>query len=166
MKDDSVSISGVLPNTHVILAFYHYVLPNAIGKKLFYTSKKKPYRTFTIAGGSANGKTMGLDPVETLALKIKPSGDVTAVMAFDTGRKKKNKKTGKMEKVIYKATWQTTLLPNTTIEDGYPFIAAFNLYFAPNDAYGYLGYSKIYDSWRLLFWPKGKFAVRNIDDGN
>ena len=89
-------------------------------------------------------------------------------MAFDTGRKTKNKKTGKKEKVIYKATWQTKLLPVADSEDAYPFRAALLLDFKQNDAYGYPGYSNVGGTarWRLLFWPKGKFAVRNIDDGN
>jgi uncharacterized repeat protein (TIGR02543 family) len=132
-------------------------------KKLFYTSKKKQFRTYKIAGGSANGNAMGLDPTETLTLKIKPSGDVTAVMAFDTGRTTKNKKTGKMEKVIYKATCTAILIPIKSEEDGSTKTAVY-LYFAPNETYGYPGYRNTFgngkDDWFLLFWPGGKFAVQ------
>ncbi len=128
----------------------------ALGRTLFYTSKKKKFRTFKIAGGSESGAAIGLSAAETLTLKITPSGDVTAAMAFDTGRTTKNKKTGKKEKVIYTATNQTVLMPvgvYATDDDdrfakfGFPsapagsLVAVAGIYFAPNEAYGYPGYS-------------------------
>ena len=157
--DESLSPSYLSHNLWEVNAAFA-----ALGKKYFYTSKKKKYRTFKIAGGSESGTAMGLDQAETLTLKITPSGDVTAVMAFDTGRKAKDKKTGKMEKVIYKATCTTILLPLKKEEDGSTRTAVL-LYFAPNEAYGYPGYRNTFDSsadiWYLKFWPGGKFVVYN-----
>ena len=155
MAEDSITI-GSYPTWYV---FFHFgwlsSAQKALGKKYFYTSKAKPFRTFTIPGGSVSGKAIGLDPSETLTLKITPSFDVTAVMAFDTGLTTKNKKTGKMEKVIYKATCQTVMIPGS--EDN-PFAGELGLYFAPHatPTYEYPGYaSGGLFSITLYFWGYG-----------
>ena len=112
----------------------------ARGKKLFYTSKKKPYKVFTIKGGTETGNWIGLTAAETLSLKVNPSGAVTAVMSFDTGRTNKDKKTKKTVKVIYKATIQTVLIP-FKLEGSNSLIGTVPLYFAPSPANGFDGYS-------------------------
>ena len=96
-----------------------------IGKKLFFTSKKKQYRTFTIKGASEIGVGMGMLPAETLSLKVTPAGAVTATMSFDTGKKSKGKA------VIYKATCSTVVIPLTPA-DAAEFDGLSYLFFAPS----------------------------------
>ena len=96
-----------------------------IGKKLFFTSKKKQYRTFTIKGASEIGAGMGMLPAETLSLKVTPAGAVTATMSFDTGKKSKGKA------VIYKATCSTVVIPLTPA-DAAEFDGLSYLFFAPS----------------------------------
>jgi hypothetical protein len=131
------------PIAHAILL--HDVWGNAElkarGKKLFYTSKKNPYRVFTIKGGTETGDWIGLTAAETLSLKVKPSGAVTAVLSFDTGRTKKDKKTKKTVKVIYKATFQTVLIPIKKLEGSDSLIGTVPLYFSPSPANGFDGYA-------------------------
>ncbi len=150
MADDNVILFPSSSSTLYMLFHYGSLDPvrKALGKKYFYTSKAKPFRTFTIPGGSVSGKTIGLDPSETLTLKITPSFEVTAVMAFDTGLTTKNKKTGKMEKVIYKATCQTVMITGSKEN---PFAGALGLYFAPHvtPTYEYPGYAS----------PNGIFGI-------
>ena len=112
----------------------------AFGKKLFYTSKTKPYRTFTVRGSSEEGAATGLAPQMTLALKVTPNGAVTATMSFDTGRTKKDPKTKKTVKVIYKATCQTVVIP-VTPADAETFEGVILLYFAPSFANGFDGFA-------------------------
>ena len=97
----------------------------AIGKKLFYTGKKKQYRIFTIKGTSEIGVGMGMLPDETLSLKVTPAGAVTATMSFDTGKKSKGKA------VIYKATCPTVVIPLTPA-DAAEFDGLSYLFFAPS----------------------------------
>ena len=61
-------------------------------------------------------------------------------MSFDTGRTKKDKKTKKTVKVIYKATIQTVLIP-FKLEGSNSLIGTVPLYFAPSPANGFDGYS-------------------------
>jgi hypothetical protein len=104
----------------------------AVGKKLFYTSKKKPYMTFD--------RTVEVDGKEcALTLKVTPTGAVTATLSYDTGKTKKDPKTKKTEKVIYKATCQTVVIP-LTAADADPFVGQAFLYFAPSAANGFAGY--------------------------
>ena len=96
----------------------------AKGKSLFYTSKKKQYKIFTIKGTSETGVGMGMLPAETLSLKVTTAGAVTATMSFDTGRKSKGKA------VIYKATCSTVVIPLTPA-DAAEFDGLSYLFFAP-----------------------------------
>ena len=97
----------------------------AIGRQLFYTSKAKQYRIFTIKGEREIGVGMGMLPAETLSLKVTPAGAVTATMSFDTGKKSKGKA------VIYKATCSTVVIPLTTA-DAAKFDGLSYLFFAPS----------------------------------
>ena len=106
----------------------------AIGKKLFYTSKKKPYRVFTINGTSDIGMAMGLLPAETLSLKVTPTGAVTATMSFDTGKKSKGKA------VIYKPTCATVVIP-LFAADAEEFEGEAILFFAPSSANNFPGFA-------------------------
>ena len=107
----------------------------AIGKKLFYASKKKQYRIFTIKGASEIGVGMGMLPTETLSLKVTPAGAVTATMSFDTGKKSKGKA------VIYKATCSTVVIPLTPA-DAAEFDGLSYLFFAPKSNFpGFVGAS-------------------------
>ncbi len=110
-----------------------------LGKKFFYTSAKKPYKIFAVNGATDGGAAIGLTEAETLSLKVTPAGAVTATMSFDTGKTKKDPKTKKTEKVIYKATCQTVVIP-LTAADADPFVGQAFLYFAPSAANGFAGY--------------------------
>ncbi len=104
----------------------------AVGKKFFYASKKKPYRTFSYNGAAEAGAAIGLSDKMTLSLKITPKGAVMATMAFDTGKKKNGKA------VIYRPTCSTVVVP-TSAADAETFTGEVFLYFAPN-ANGFPGY--------------------------
>ena len=118
----------------------------AVGKRLFYVSKKKPYRTFAYGvytnetGGVSfvrNGEEVlpGLTYFAALSLKVTPNGAVTATLSFDTGRKdKKTKKT-----VYYKPTCSTAVIP-TSAADAVPFAGEAFLYFAPSKSNNFPGY--------------------------
>ena len=102
----------------------------ALGNRLFYTSKKVPYKTFTFKG---------TEEAMTLSLKVTPAGAVTATMSHDTGRTKKDPKTKKNVKVIYKATCSTAVLP-ATAADSNPFAGGAWVYFAPSAGNGFDGF--------------------------
>ncbi len=106
----------------------------ALGKKLFYTSKNVPYRTFTINGASEKGAEMGLTEAMTLSLKVTSAGVVTATLAFDTGRRQKGKT------VYYSTTCQSVVVP-ASAADAETFEGYVPLYFAPSPANGFNGYS-------------------------
>ena len=112
----------------------------ALGKRLFYTSAKKPYRPFTFKGTTEAGAAIGLLETETLSFTVTPAGAVTATMSFDTGRTKKDPKTKKTVKVIYKATCSTVVIPTSTA-DADPFTGEVFLYFAPSPGNGFTGFS-------------------------
>ena len=105
----------------------------ALGKKLFYTSKKAQYVTFTIKGASKAGAEMGLTEAMTLTLKVTPAGAVTATMSFDTGKKSKKGKA-----VVYKATCSTVVIPQTEATAAV-FEGEAYLYFAPSPANNFPG---------------------------
>ena len=104
-----------------------------VGMRYFWTSKKKPYRTFSYSGATEAGAAIGLTDKMTLSLKITSKGAVTATLAFDTGKKKKGKA------VIYKPTCSSAVIPrsasNATVFTGEVF-----LYFAPSQGNNFPGY--------------------------
>ena len=105
----------------------------ALGKALFYTSKKNQYKVFA--------QTVEVDGKEcTLSLKITAAGAVTATLTYDTGKTKKDAKTKKMVKVYYKPTCSTVVIPTST-PDAETFTGKVPLYFAPSAANGFAGYS-------------------------
>lgn len=109
-----------------------------IGQKLFYTSKKVPYKTFSVKGTTEEGVALGLSPEMSLSLKVTPTGAVTAVLSFDTGKKKKDPKTKKMVKDIYKATCNTVVIPSSPA-DAAMFTGDAFLYFIPSPANNFPG---------------------------
>ncbi len=114
----------------------------ALGKNIFYTSAKKQYKTFSVNGATDAGAAIGLLEAESLSLKVTPAGAVTATMSFDTGKTKKDPTTKKTEKVIYKATCQTVVIP-LTAADADPFVGQAILYFAPSEANGFAEYAGV-----------------------
>ena len=65
-----------------------------------------------------------------MSLKVTPNGAATATLSFDTGKTKKDPKTKKKVKVIYKATCSTVVIP-TSAADAEPFEGGAWVYFAP-----------------------------------
>ena len=129
----------------------------AVGKKLFYTSKKKPYKTFTVGvytnetgsvcfvNGGEGGRLgeaalPGLTYLAAVSLKVTTAGAVTATLSYDTGKTKKDPKTKKTEKVIYKATCQSVVVPQVAA-DAEQFVGEVPLYFAPSAANGFDGFA-------------------------
>ena len=104
----------------------------ALGAKLFYTSKKLPYRTW------GNVDADGVEASDTLSVKVTPAGAVTATLTVDTGRTTTDRKTRKRVKVYYKTSYSAVLFP-TTAANAEPFGAAADLYFAPSPANGFPG---------------------------
>ena len=104
-----------------------------LGKKLFWTSKKKPYKDFSdfvdVDGTSC-----------PISLKITSSGAVTATLTFDTGKTTKDKKTKKMVPVYYKPTCATVVIP-TSAADADSFTGKVHLYFAPSAANNFPGFA-------------------------
>ena len=117
----------------------------ALGKKLFSTKSGKKtlaYRTFTVDGASEEGAAIGLTEAMTLSLKVTTAGAVTATLTYDTGRTKKDPKTKKTVKVVYKATCQTAVVP-TSAADAETFTGEVPLFFAPSAANGFGGWGEI-----------------------
>lgn len=106
----------------------------ALGARLFYTSKKKPYRVFTINAASDVGAEMGLTDAMSLSLKVTTAGAVTATMSFDTG------KTSKGKAVIYKPTCSTVVIP-LSAADAEEFEGEVFLFFAPSPANNFPGFA-------------------------
>ena len=117
-----------------------------VGNRLFYTSKKVPYRTFTFKGTTDEGSAMRLTEAMTLSIKVTPVGAVTATMSFDTGRTKKDPKTKKTVKVFYTATCSTVVIPASTA-DATAFSGCAYLHFEPSPANGFPGYSHRIEDW-------------------
>ncbi len=105
----------------------------AVGKELFYTSKKAQYKEFPFDGATPEGAALGLTAQEKLTLKVTVKGVVTATMIYDTGKKKKGKT------VYYKPTCSTVVIP-TTAPDADPFEGVAFVYFAPSLANGFAGF--------------------------
>lgn len=104
----------------------------ALGKSLFYQSSKVQYRTYAYTVETCSVLTER----EKLSLKITAAGVVTATLVHPTG--KVDKKTKK--EIVYKATWSTTLVPQTSPEDGVEgFRGVVHLYFPASSANGFEG---------------------------
>ena len=131
----------------------------AVGKKQFYTSKKKPYRTFTVMGGTAEGDVIGLTDRMSLSLKVTPAGAVTATLSYDTGKTKKAKK------VYYKPTCSSVAI-STSATDPISFGCGAFLYFAPSAANGFNGYADwvpFVEHGKVQLWEGGPYwATNNI----
>ena len=125
----------------------------AVGKALFTTKSGKKtlaYKTFAVEICTneigevhyvkAGDDKTGLACFATLSLKVTPAGAVTATMSYDTGRTKKDPKTKKNVKMIYKATCATVVLP-TTAADADPFAGGAWVYFAPSAGNGFGGFA-------------------------
>ncbi len=107
----------------------------AVGQQLFYTSKKKPYRTFS--------QTVEVDGKEcALSLNVTPKGAVTATLTYDTGKTTKDPKTKKQVKVIYKPTCSTVVIP-TSAADADPFTGEAFLFFAPSAGNNFPGFAAV-----------------------
>ena len=76
----------------------------------------------------------------TLSLKVTPSGAVTATLALDTGKTKKDPKTKKTVPVYYKPKCQSVVVPQVAA-DAEPFAGEVPLYFAPSAANGFEGFA-------------------------
>ncbi len=125
----------------------------AVGKKLFTTKSGKKtlaYKTFTvdvytnavgvvtfIQKGDEDCKT-GLTYFTNLSIKITTAGAVTATLSYDTGKTKKDPKTKKTTKVIYKPTCSSVVIP-TSSPDADPFMSGAYLFFAPSAANNFPG---------------------------
>ena len=110
----------------------------SVGKKLFYTSKKVPYKTFTFKGSTEEGAAIGLKPEMSLTLKVTPNGAVAATLSYDTGKTKKDPKTKKQVKVIYKTTCASVVNP-TSLPNAEKFTGQCFLYFNPSPANDFPG---------------------------
>ena len=67
---------------------------------------------------------------------------MTATLTYDTGRTKKDPKTKKTVKEVYKATCQTAVVP-TSAADAETFTGEVPLFFAPSAANGFGGWGEI-----------------------
>ena len=125
----------------------------ALGKKLFTSKSGKktlayttfPLDVYTNEVGQAyylkkGDDTTGLTYLLGLSLKVTTAGAVTATLSYDTGKTKKNPKTKKTVKVIYKPTCQTVLVPQAAA-DAEPFVGAVPLYFAPSTGNNFKGFA-------------------------
>ena len=70
------------------------------------------------------------------------AGAVTATATFDTGKTKRNAKTKKTEKVLYKPTCQSVVIP-TSPADAEAFTGEVHLFFAPSPANNFPGWSGV-----------------------
>ena len=105
----------------------------ALGKKLFYTSKKVPYKTWTSVEAD------GLGEYDTLSMKVTPAGVATATYKFFKGTFDKK---GKPQYATYACT--TVLHPETSAEAGPDgFGAMIYLYFPSVASAGFKKYAEI-----------------------
>ncbi len=107
------------------------------------------FRVFAFEGGGRGATALpegghaGRVPLPegaTLSLKVTTAGAVTATLSYDTGKTKKDPKTKKTVKVIYKATCQSVVVPQVAA-DAEPFVGEVPLYFAPSSANGFGGFA-------------------------
>ena len=94
----------------------------------------------SVVTGVDNVDKTGLTCFATLSLKVTTAGAVTATLSFDTGKTKKDPKTKKTVKVIYKPTCQTVLVPQAAA-GAEPFVGAVPLYFAPSAGNNFKGFT-------------------------
>ncbi len=127
----------------------------ALGNRLFTSKSGKKtlaYNMFTVEAytndvgavtfirkGADVDKT-GLALFLTLSLKVAKTGAVTATLPFDTGMTKKDAKTKKTVKVIYKPACSTVVVP-TAPADADPFAGNFYLFYAPSSANRFPGFA-------------------------
>ena len=105
----------------------------ALGKKLFYTSKKVPCKTWTSVEAD------GLGEYDTLSMKVTPAGVATATYKFFKGTFDKK---GKPQYATYACT--TVLHPETSAEAGPDgFGAMIYLYFPSVASAGFKKYAEI-----------------------
>jgi len=105
----------------------------ALGKKLFYTSKKVPYKTWTSVEAD------GLGEYDMLSMKVTPAGVATATYKFFKGTFDKK---GKPQYATYACT--TVLHPETSAEAGPDgFGAMIYLYFPSVASAGFKKYAEI-----------------------
>ncbi len=91
-----------------------------IGSKLFYTSKKKKYRVYSV-NGEYNGRKW------TLSIKVTPNGKAVTTVTIDTGKKKKGKV------VYYKASCSTVVMQRTEPDtEPEKFTGIVSIYLAPS----------------------------------
>ena len=100
-----------------------------VGRALFYTSSKKPYKTFT-QSWDIGGQTC------PLTLKITSMGAVTATLTYDTGKKSKGKV------VYYKPTCTTVVKPMSDADPN-TFTGQIQLYFAPSAGNNFPGWTEV-----------------------
>ena len=100
-----------------------------VGRALFYTSSKKPYKTSALSV-DIGGKTC------PLSVKITSTGAVTATLTYDTGKKSKGKV------VYYKPTCSTVVKP-TSDADPNSFTGDIQLYFAPSTGNNFPGWAEV-----------------------
>ena len=125
----------------------------ALGKRLFSTKSGKntlAYKTFVydvctnelgqVLYVTGESDKTGLTHMLTLSLKVTTAGAVTATMSFDTGKTKKDAKTKKTVKVVYKATCSTVVIP-LSAADNEEFEGEVYLYFAPSPANHFPGFA-------------------------
>ena len=98
-----------------------------------------PGRRLSQSDGGHAGR-VPLPAGATLTLKVTTAGAVTATLSYDTGKTKKDPKTKKTEKVIYKATCQSVVVPQAAADEE-PFAGEVPLYFAPSAANGFSGFA-------------------------
>ncbi len=107
----------------------------------------------------------GLTYFAALSLKVTSAGAVTATLSYDTGKTKKDPKTKKTTKVIYKPTCATVVIP-TTAADAYQFLSGAYLFFAPsaaNNFPGVGGWVQVTERDKVQLWEGGPYwATTNI----
>ena len=100
-----------------------------VGRALFYTSSKKPYKTTTETWDVA-GKAC------PLSLKITSTGVVTATLTFDTGKKSKGT-------VVYSKPTCSTVVKPMSDADPNTFTGHIQLYFAPSTGNNFPGWTEV-----------------------
>ncbi len=125
----------------------------ALGKRLFTSKSGKKtlnYKAFNVEVCTndlgqvvyvkAGDDKTGLASFATLSLTVTTAGAVTATLTYDTGKTKKDPKTKKTVKVIYKATCPSVVVPQVAA-DAEPFAGEVPLYFAPSAGNGFEGFA-------------------------
>ena len=124
-----------------------------VGKELFTTKSGKKtlaYKTFAVEICTnevgevryvkAGDDKSGLASFATLSLKVTTAGAVTATLSYDTGKTKRDAKTKKTVKVVYKPTCTTVVVP-TSVPDAETFTGEVPVFFAPSAGNNFPGWS-------------------------